>query len=344
MFVNININEFFSLSRDIPVVDVRSPGEYKKGHIPGSINIPLFDDEERAKVGTLYKQTGKNAAVLEGLEIAGKKMRSMAEAALKTAVNKKLIVHCWRGGMRSASMAWLFESCGISCYILTGGYKTYRSYARSFFSTPFKYIVIGGMTGSGKSAILDELEKNSYQVLKLEEIANHKGSAFGMLGEKPQNENEQFENDVFTSLFQFDENKAVFVEDESRNIGRNIVPPELFEKMTEASLLVIEMPREIRVKRLVNDYGVFSKEELKECVLKIAKRLGGDNTRKALESLDEGLPEIAADISLNYYDKTYGYGLSVKKNKEIIRLPVETADAKINSREILRVLHRNGIL
>jgi len=340
----ITIEEFLQLKNDIPVVDVRSPGEFEQGHIPGTINIPLFTNDQRAEVGTLFKQKGQKEAVLAGLEIAGRKMRTLAESGIKCAKDNQLLVHCWRGGMRSASMAWLFESCGIHCRVLKGGYKSYRGYIRDFFSIPFNFIVLGGMTGSGKTAILDEFENRSYQVLKLEKIANHKGSAFGNLGEQTQKTNEQFENDVFSALALFDVTKIIFVEDESRGIGRNIIPPELFESMSLSRLVFVEMDKKIRISRLVEDYGKFSNEELNECILKISRKLGGQRAQAAIDFLEKGHTEAAADISLEYYDKTYNFGLSRKKNSEIITIPVVTANAQSNAREIIKVLKNKGII
>jgi len=340
----LSIEEFFELQKDIPVVDVRSPKEYTEGHIPGSINIPLFDNEERAIVGTLYKQTGRNAAILSGLDIVGAKLKNLAETALKIAPNKRLIIHCWRGGMRSSSMAWLFETCGISCYVLEGGYKTYRRYIHVYFAKPFNLIILGGMTGSGKSAMLAELSKLSFQVLKLEELAHHKGSAFGRLGEAEQNTNEQFENDLFTSLISLDISKNIFVEDESRNIGRNIIPLPFFETMSISPLLVAEMSKDLRILRLVNDYGGFDITYLKDSLLKISKRLGGLNTQTAISALDEGKPEIAASISLLYYDKTYNYGLTNKRNKLKYFLKLDSIDEVINTRVLLDLLKDKELL
>jgi tRNA 2-selenouridine synthase len=340
----ININDFFNLNKEIPVVDVRSPAEFERGHIPGAINIPLFDNEERAAVGSLYKNTGQKDAVLAGLEMAGKKLRRLVESGIKTSINGQLILHCWRGGMRSASIAWLYETCGIRCFVLKGGYKSYRQFIREYFLLPFNLLVIGGMTGSGKSAILEEIANSSFQVLKLEELAHHKGSAFGSLGEKPQNTNEQFENDIFMSLHGFDINKPIFVEDESRNIGRNIIPPEFFKKITISRLIVANMDKDLRVCRLVKDYGGFKQQELKNCIEKISKKLGGQKARLAMASLDEGKPEIAAEICLYYYDKAYNFGLLRKKSFEVISIRMESADSKTNANTIIKVLREKSIL
>jgi tRNA 2-selenouridine synthase len=339
----INISEFFELNKEIPLVDVRSPAEFEQGHIPGAINIPLFDNEERKVIGTLFKKSGQKEAILSGLVMAGRKMRILAESALKIS-NNHLLLHCWRGGMRSTSMAWLFETCGINCHIIKGGYKSYRHFIHEYFSLPFNLIVIGGFTGTGKSEILNVFSELNYQVLNLEELAHHKGSSFGHLGEKQQNTNEQFENDVFTKLFSFDIKKPVFVEDESTSIGRNIVPPELFKTMSGSPLIFTDMDRELRIRRLVKDYGNFSKHELKECIARITKRLGGQNTQLAMISLDEGKYEIAAGISLQYYDKAYRFGLLQKKNSEIIDIPFEGSDSKKNAKKILSILNNKNII
>ena len=340
----ININEFLKLNTEIPSVDVRSPAEFEQGHIPGAVNIPLFDNKERAIIGTIYKNSGQKDAVLAGLDLVGKKIRKLAELALKTSKNKQLIVHCWRGGMRSASMAWLFETCGIQCYIVKGGYKLFRQYIRDYFKLPFKLLVIGGMTGSGKSAILEEISTHAYQILKLEEIAHHKGSVFGNLGENPQNTNEQFENELFTILYSHDIEKPIFVEDESRNIGMNTIPIEFFNTMSVSPQIIAVMEKELRISRLVKDYGGYPKQELKVCIEKISKKLGGLNTKSAIAFLEDGNLEQAVDISLYYYDKTYNFGLSRKNSSEIIMIQMESSDPKKNANKIIEILSGKNII
>jgi tRNA 2-selenouridine synthase len=340
----INIDELLKFKDEIALIDVRSPAEYSQGHIPGGINIPLFDNDERAIVGTLYKKSGQREAVLSGLEIAGRKIRLLAEKGLKIAKNDKLIIHCWRGGMRSSSVAWLLETTGINCYIIKDGYKSYRKYVCKFFSFPFNLIVLGGLTGSGKSAILNEIEANSYQVLKLEELANHKGSAFGNIGEDPQNSTEQFENDLFTAINCFDLNKPIFVEDESRNIGKNIIPKDFFEKMSLSPLVIVNIDKKLRITRLVEEYSHFPKQKLEDSIEKISKRLGGHNTFLAIKALNDGQPEITAEISLNYYDKSYNFGLSQKRNKQVFTIRLESSDAKINAKIIIDFLKESRII
>jgi tRNA 2-selenouridine synthase len=340
----ININEFLELKSGIPLVDVRSPAEFRQGHINGAINIPLFNNEERAIVGTLYKKSGQKDAVLAGLEIAGRKMRQLAESGLKAAKNKQLILHCWRGGMRSSSMSWLLETCGIKCFVIEGGYKSFRRFVPEFFSRPYNFIVIGGMTGSGKTEILYELAKSDHQVLMLEELAHHKGSAFGSLGEPGQNTNEQFENDIFASLCSFDISRPVFVEDESRNIGRNTIPGGIYENIIASPVAFIEMDKKLRVEKLVEEYGKFPNEDLKTCIRNISKRLGGQNTKLALELLDEGKTREVAEISLSYYDKAYSYSLTRKIKNANLSIPLKSTDSKINAKKILETLRRNKMI
>ena len=154
MIEKIDIETFLKLSNEIPVIDVRSPSEYKQGHIPGAINIPLFTDEERAEVGTTYKRKSKQDAVILGLKIVGPKMQSFAKTALKTANKNRVLMHCWRGGMRSESMAWLFSTIGIETKLLKNGYKSYRAFIKKELSKPYKLIILSGYTGSGKTEIL----------------------------------------------------------------------------------------------------------------------------------------------------------------------------------------------
>lgn len=315
----IHIEPFISLSASFPIVDVRAPLEYQQGHLPGAINIPLFDDQERKVVGTAYKQVNREAAMYAGLEFAGKKLVQLAKEGERIAGNRKtLLLHCWRGGMRSKSMAWLFETMGIKCHLLEGGYKTYRKYVREVLEAPLKLLVLGGRTGSGKTAILHHLREFGEQVIDLEGLAHHKGSAFGALGETAQPTTEQFENDLCQSIMSLDPETVSWIEDESRNVGRCVIPGELYTKMRNSPMVFLDIERELRARHLVGDYAKYDKEDLRACVLKIEKRLGGDRTREALESIDREDYFHTAMITLHYYDKAYMF--SLKKNHERYRV------------------------
>ena len=311
----IKIESFLSLSARFPLIDVRAPQEFHQGHIPGALNIPLFDDQERKVVGTAYKQVNTEAAMYAGLEFAGKKLVRLAKEGERAAgKNKTLLVHCWRGGMRSKSMVWLFETMGITCYLLEGGYKSYRSYLREVLARPLNLLVIGGRTGSGKTAILHHLRQKGEQVIDLEGLAHHKGSAFGALGELDQPSTEQFENDLCRVVLPLDSEKLTWIEDESRNVGKCVIPGEFFQGMREADIVFLDISRELRATHLVGDYAQYEQEALRACVLKIEKRLGGDRTREALEAIDQEDYYQTAMITLHYYDKAYMY--SLEKNHD----------------------------
>jgi tRNA 2-selenouridine synthase len=323
----ISIDEFFSLRKSIPTVDVRSPSEFSKAHIPGATNIPLFSDEERAEVGTTYKQKGRKAAVKLGLSMVGPKILKKAAAAEQIAdAGRQLIVHCWRGGMRSENMAWLFSRLDIECYVLKGGYKTYRHFARDYFKKPKDVRVLGGLTGSGKTELLHVLSREGEQIIDLEDLANHKGSAFGTIGEDPQPSTEQFENLLFESLFGLEMHKPIWVEDESHMIGKIHVPEEFYEIMRNSPVFKIELDKKHRIQRLVDQYVQSDPEELKNAIRKISKRLGGEKTQNALKAIDRRDYHTAADIALTYYDKTYLYGLSKRNQSQIF--PVKFSEDK----------------
>ena len=189
MSKEISIKEFLSSRTNTPIVDVRSPKEYQLAHIPGAINIPLFNDAERAMVGTTYKHEGREKAITQGLELVGPKMAEFVAEGKRILQEHQAVyitMHCWRGGMRSKSMATLFNFAGIPTLTITGGYKVYRNAVQQSFANPLHLIVLGGKTGSAKTAILQALQQQGEQIIDLEKLANHKGSAFGQLGEDPQ--------------------------------------------------------------------------------------------------------------------------------------------------------------
>jgi len=331
MAEQIPIEQFIALSATHPVIDVRAPSEFKQGHIPGAINIPLFDDRERKVVGTTYKQINKEAAMYAGLEFAGKKLVELAkEGERKAGKGKTLLVHCWRGGMRSKSMVWLFETMGLTCYLLEGGYKSYRRYARSIMDKPVKLKVIGGRTGSGKTEILQHLARTGEQAIDLEGLAHHKGSAFGALGESEQPTTEHFENLLCEKLAEMDPDRIIWIEDESRNVGKCVIPGELYTRMKEASIIFLDIPRKSRAGYLVKHYAEYKGDELKQCVLKIQKKLGGDRTREALESIDKGDFFNTAMITLQYYDKAYMHSLE-KNHKEYFVVTSNEVDEITNT-------------
>jgi tRNA 2-selenouridine synthase len=332
----VQIEQFLALSASFPVIDVRAPVEYHHGHIPGALNIPLFDDQERKEVGTAYKQMNKEAAMYLGLGFAGKKLVELAKEGEKRAGrNKTLLVHCWRGGMRSKSMVWLFETLGLTCYLLEGGYKSYRGHLHDVLERPMKLNVVGGRTGSGKTGLLHQLEKQGEQVVDLEGLANHKGSAFGALGEEEQPSTEQFENELFQSLRSLDPDRIIWIEDESRNIGKCVIPGELYGQMRACKIIFLDIPREKRALHLVEDYASYDSVALKSCISKIERKLGGDRTREALDSIDREDFFSTAMITLHYYDKAYMHSLE-KNHDRYHSIVSEVVDPTINAALLLK--------
>jgi tRNA 2-selenouridine synthase len=330
----IPAERFLELAESIPVCDVRSPSEYNSGHIPGAINIPLFNDTEREAVGIRYKNEGRIPAILEGLKLSGPTMSEKLSQAISAAAEGKMLVHCWRGGMRSEAMAWLISLGGIHTEILEGGYKSYRNYILGRLSEKRKMIVLGGLTGSSKTHILRHLASTGRQIIDLEGLANHKGSAFGALGELPQPSTEHFSNMLFDKWKVTRTDLPFWVEDESRNIGTVFIPDCFYERMQTSPAIILMMESKLRLPRLIKEYSTYPKESLKASVLKISKRLGGDNTRDALEAIEQGNYSGAIEITLRYYDKAYQYGLKTKNSKNLIFVETDTDDIEINAGKV----------
>ncbi|MCS6819588.1 MAG: tRNA 2-selenouridine(34) synthase MnmH [Chitinophagales bacterium] len=305
-------------AEDVLLLDVRTPSEYNYGHIPGAINLPLFTDEERAAVGTTYKQKGREAAIHAGLDFVGPRLSSIAAQAQEL-INQnsgkhKLLLYCWRGGMRSASVAWLLNLYGLNPQVIPGGYKAFRRWVINTFEEKYAFAVLGGFTGSGKTLLLNALKNRGFPVVDLEALANHHGSAFGSLGQPQQPTQEHFENMLALALRRADiiSKRTAFpiwIEDESRFIGRVFIPPALWKQKIDAPLYILPDLREIRIKNLVHNYGKSDLSELSACILKIRKRLGPERAGLALFELGKGNISRAAEIILEYYDKTYQHSL-----------------------------------
>jgi tRNA 2-selenouridine synthase len=319
---------------------VRSPSEFSTGHIPGAYNIPLFDDKEREAVGLRYKKEGRIKAIIEGLKLSGPSMHLKLEQALKISKEGRLLVHCWRGGMRSEAMAWLFSLGGIETNVLEGGYKSYRHFVHENLSVNRNMIILGGLTGSGKTHILGYLKDKGHQVIDLEGLANHKGSAFGSLGQLPQPSSENFSNLLFNELKHIDPYQPVWLEDESRNIGTVFMPEEFYLNMQKNPAVILLMDIKTRLPRLIEEYSCYSSDELVSTVMKISKRLGGDRTKEVTEAVQRGDFAKAIEITLNYYDKAYLFGLERKQEKDIYYVNTDTDDIETNARRILDVSGR----
>ncbi|QQR88498.1 MAG: tRNA 2-selenouridine(34) synthase MnmH [Flavobacteriales bacterium] len=324
---SLAIEDFLRLPR--PILDVRSPGEFARGHIPGAVNLPLFTDEERALVGTVYKQQGRDAAVLVGLRAVGPRMAAMVERASVVAPDRNVRVHCWRGGERSGSVGWLLDKAGfVEVATLRKGYKGFRAHVHQSFGAQLQLRVLGGYTGTGKTETLGYMKALGAQVVDLEALAHHKGSSFGAIGELPQPSTEQFENLLWHALQQVDPTRPVWVEDESMMVGRAKIPDAFFNAMRSAPLAFAEMPIEQRADRLVKDYGRFPVEELAAATKRIEKRMGPQHCKAALDALAAGDLRSTAVLALGYYDKTYAFGLGKRDATCVMRFPADANDLR----------------
>lgn len=298
------------------VVDVRSPSEFAQAHLPGAHSVPLFSDEARAHVGLTYKQQGREAAVLVGLEWVGPNMRQLAEQLLALAQGKPLLLHCWRGGMRSEAMVWLARKVGLEVARLEGGYKAVRRCLLHHLARPRPIVILGGMTGAGKTELLHALAAAGEAVLDLEGLASHKGSSFGNLGEAPQPAQSTFENALAMVWRHLPDDRPVWIENESRCIGRRTIPPPLWGRMREAPVLHLEVPQTLRRERLLQEYGTHDLASLRDSVCRIEKRLGPQHTSAALDALDRHDLAACTDLLLeHYYDKLYQRGLERRKSR-----------------------------
>lgn len=323
----VALPEFLSLRSYLPVIDARSEGEFNSGHIPGALNLPLLKNEERVLVGTDYKKLGREAAIMTGFRLVGPRLEKLVEeAGLLTGSRKKALVYCWRGGMRSTYLSNFMRMAGIEATPLAGGYKTYRRAAMEAFATPLPLVVVGGKTGSGKTEILQALARCGEQVIDLEGLANHKGSAFGGLMHGPQPSTEQFQNDLFDAILRADRSRPLWIEDESKAIGKIFLPDPFWQQKKNAPVVEVDLSVEERVNRLVNEYGPANRDEFLASMEKITRKLGGQHFNEARNLLLAGDMHGTIRILLHYYDKNYGESLDKKKEQILDRLTWEDKD------------------
>lgn len=336
MITEIDIRDFFQTNN--PLIDVRSPGEYAKGHIPGAVNIPLFSDEERARIGTVYVQQSSEKAIELGYKYVNPKLSDFILQSWKVAPNGKVTVHCWRGGMRSRSFAEHLSENGFrDVSVITGGYKAYRNFVLSSFDSPFHMRIVGGYTGSGKTDVIKQLQNTGFQAIDLEGIARHKGSAFGNVEQQVQPTVEQFENNLFDLWRKLDYTQPIWLEDESHNIGGVNIPMNLYKQMQKSPVYFLDIPREERAKHLVTEYATADKELLTESICKISKRLGGQNTKEALQLLNEEKFYEVALLALSYYDKSYLKGMRFHDPEKIFTIQKKNTNPVENATAIIKI-------
>jgi tRNA 2-selenouridine synthase len=343
---SISVESFLQLSNELPILDVRSPQEYAHAHIPGAFSLPIFTDEQRKIIGTAYKQESRQIAVNNGLNYFSERMKIIPDEATNiwnkwqnlnnasslsssSGTSHSFLIHCWRGGMRSEAVAWLLSLYGYKIYLLKGGYKVYRNWVLAQFEKTYSFKILGGYTGSGKTDVLNEMLRNGKAVIDLEGLANHKGSAFGGIGEKKQPSQEMFENLLARALWKNQTGQPdIWLEDESRHIGTMNIPKTMWEQMRLSQLYFLEIPFEERLNYIVTGYGVHDKEALAAAICRIQKKLGGLETKNALQFLSEDNLKECFSILLKHYDKLYLKSLNNRENlNEILnKMPCKSVD------------------
>lgn len=291
------------------LLDARSEGEFNFAHIPGAVSFPILNNDERKEVGTCYKQRGHEAAVLLGYKLVGAKFEDYLKHAYQNFKGQDVYLHCWRGGLRSRIMANLLDSAGFRVFLIQGGYKAYRQEVLRFLQGPFQFKVLGGYTGSGKTRVLQAMAAKGAQVLDLEALASHRGSAFGALGLAPQPKQEHFENLIFETLRRFDPNKTIWVEDESRLTGTLQIPNQVYAAIREARVWFLQYSLDYRAQITLEEYGGFDTQVLAEITAKLRKRMGDLMNRVAIETILQGDKETWVRMVLQHYDKQYDYGV-----------------------------------
>lgn len=293
------------------VVDVRTPLEYEDDHLPGAINVPLLTNEERVEIGTLYKQVGPREARVRGLELTAARFPRMVREIGEAAHGRPIIVYCWRGGLRSKTVASILDLTGFHARQLQGGYKTFRACVAACFEPfipPAPIVVLHGMTGIGKTRLLLDMQQSGkVTVIDLEGLACHRGSAFGELGLRQELSQKRFETLLWDALRKAEPGRPIIVEGESRRIGRISLPGNMYEVMGESVKVWCEASLETRVRRLIEEYGRPEYREGMEIALsRIVKKLGGAMHDEILGHLDRWEMEpFMEKLVVHYYDKLY---------------------------------------
>ncbi len=319
MIREITVEELEKLENPV-LVDVRSEGEYEEASIPGAKNLPLFNNEERAKVGTTYTQISPTLAREQGLEIVGPKLPKLVKQASDWGKGHPLVLFCWRGGMRSKSLSTVLDLMGISVYRLQGGYKAYRHMVNNYFESdlPCQVVVLRGNTGVGKTDILKQLREDGYPAIDLERLANNRGSVFGALGLGPAPSQKKFEALLYEELNRLKDFPYIVVECESKRIGRVTLPVKFFNAMQSGVQILIHDSLENRVKRLVMEYTTVPNAipEIKASLERLIKNLGHKIIEEYNALLDQGDLNTFTEEMLKYYDALYAYPNEASDNYE----------------------------
>ena len=305
------IIEYKNLEGNYILIDVRSPGEFNEATIPGAINIPIFDDEDRKIIGTVFVNESVEKAKKLGVEAVSKKLPEIYSRILELDKSyDKLVFFCAKGGMRSSSICSLMNSLGISAFRIKGGYKGYRAFINDELpkvNKDIKYIVIHGKTGVGKTELLNCLKNKGYNVLNLEDSANHRGSLLGSVGLGKGRSQKQFESLVYESLIKM-EGTYVFVEGESKRIGDVIIPQYIYQAMINGIHFLASADLDFRAKVLIKEYAKQKncKDEIIVSLNNMRKYIGEKSIDRYTELVLKGeYEEVSKELMLKYYDPMY---------------------------------------
>jgi tRNA 2-selenouridine synthase len=322
------------LNSNCKIIDVRSPMEYEESHIQGAINMPLLNNEAREIIGKTYKKKGKDAAMELGYQLVDPIKKQFIDFIDVLGKGNQYFLYCARGGLRSRLMAEYLIENGFNVLVLKGGYKAYRNAVVHRINEFSNLRIIGGYTGSGKTHVLEQLSLMGEQVLDLEALANHKGSAFGGLGQNAQESTAQFHNKVFSKLSHFNPRLPLWIENESIHIGKVNLPIELWEKMKHSEVIEIIIPLEKRIQNILMDYGHYTSEELIDCLKHIEKRLGKKVTNELGAKIAKRDLKSVVESLLRYYDEAYEKGRLKRDCQKFVKIEFK----EFNSEQIARIL------
>lgn len=319
--LTITVETALSLrDRGALLIDVRSPSEYAEATIPGALNVPLFDDAERAEIGTIYKNVGKLPARRRGVELVAPKLPTLIDtvAAARRPGSPPVVVFCWRGGERSRAMTQFLDLAGIPARQMQGGHKAFRAEVRDFFENGIwgRLVVLRGLTGVGKTRLLQRLAAEGYPVVDLEGLANHRGSAFGHLGLDRQPTQRMFEARLWDALRQVPTEDYALAEGESRHIGRLALPPRVHQALQTEVSIWVEAPLALRVRNILDDYP--ARDELRaafaEPITALKGRLGRQTVDELLGLLAAGeWEQLVRELMVRYYDPLYRHTLPERR-------------------------------
>lgn len=340
----ISVEEVLLKERTYFLVDVRSPGEFARASIPGAVNVPIFDDEERKTVGKFYKENGVLEARLKGIEIVSPKLYSLVKKIIEISEGEKVVFYCWRGGMRSRAMVKIFKLAGLHAYQLQGGYKAYRRfiYGRlSNYDLKQRLIVLNGLTGTGKTEVIRRLSSR-WPAVDLEEMARHRGSVFGNLGMEPPRSQKDFEALLWCSLYRFRDEPFIIVEGEGRRIGPLFLPEFMIEGINKGIHILLVASLETRTRRILKEYTSMDKnliiQQAARSIKYLEKKLGKEKIRGLLDYLYQGdFYTVVKTLCRDHYDLQYNES---KIGANVFELIVDGEDLERSVEEIDKFLEK----